>query len=34
MTMAMELDVDGIKQWSRLAARSDTIEEFLEKIAQ
>jgi len=32
MTMVKELDADGIKQWSRLAAKSDTMVEFLQKI--
>jgi flagellar biosynthesis/type III secretory pathway protein FliH len=32
MTLAKELDADGIKQWSRLAVKSDTMEAFLQKI--
>ena len=34
MTLAKELDADGIKQWSRLAVKSDTMEAFLQKIEQ
>ena len=32
MAKAKELDADGIKQWSRLAVKSDTMEAFLQKI--
>ena len=32
MTLAKELDADGIKLWSRLAVKSDTMEAFLQKI--
>jgi len=32
MAKAKELDADGMKLWSRWAARSDTMEAFLQKI--